>query len=56
MNFTKLPNNPLAPWSLINFDFLLSHTAYKITTLPFFMITSFIFLLYTVFPTLQTIW
>ena len=35
--YIKLLNNPLASCSLINFDFLLSHTAHfdKNTILPF---------------------
>ena len=43
---TKLLNNPLASCSLINLNFLLSHTAHfdKSIILPFFVFTTFRFL------------
>ena len=43
----KLLNNTLALCSLINFDFLLSHIAHfeKSIVLPFFVLTTFRFLL-----------
>ena len=53
----KLLNNPLASCSLINFSFLLSHTAQfdKSIILPFFVFATFGFLLSVFFSTLQTI-
>ena len=49
----KLLNNPLASCSLINFEFLLSHTAhyYKSIILPFFVLATFGFLLSVFFCT-----
>ena len=43
---SKLLNNPLASWSLTNFDILLSHTAHldKRIIIPFLVLTNFGFL------------
>ena len=48
----KLLNNPLPSCCLINFDFLLSHTAHfdKSIILPFFIPATFGFLFSTFFP------
>ena len=45
--FPELLNNPIASYSLINFNFSLSHTAHfdKGIILPFFALTTFGFLL-----------
>ena len=49
----KLVNNPLAAWSLINFNFFLLHTENfdKIIILPILVLTAFEFLLSVFFLT-----